>query len=114
MANSAPVLNTSLTRINSIYEDTYTGAVPASFFNDGVNALGTFVPGATDVDGNLLGIAIIGQTGIAGGLLEYSVDNLHWFTAVMPPIDYVLVFKGDTQIRYTPPVDANEIGRAHV
>ena len=107
MANSAPVLNTSLTRINSIYEDTYTGSVPASFFNDGVNALGTFVPGATDVDGNLLGIAIIGQTGIAGGLLEYSVDNLHWFTAVMPPIDYVLVFKGDTQIRYTPPVDAN-------
>ncbi len=107
MANSAPVLNTSLTRINSIYEDTYTGSVRASFFNDGVDAFGNFVPGATDVDGNLLGIAIIGQTGIAGGLLEYSVDELHWFTAVMPPAGSVVVFKADTWLRYTPPVDAN-------
>ena len=107
MANSAPVLNTSLTRISSIYEDTYTDSVRASFFNDGVNAFGNFVPGATDVDGNLLGIAILGQTGIAGGLLEYSVDNLHWFTAAMPPADSVVVFKADTWLRYTPPADAN-------
>ena len=107
MANSAPVLNTSLTRINSIYEDTYTGSVPASFFNDGVDAFGNRVPGATDVDGNLLGIAIIGQTGIAGGLLEYSMDNLHWFTAVMPPAGSVVVFKADTWLRYTPPIDVN-------
>jgi uncharacterized delta-60 repeat protein len=106
MANSAPVLNATLTRINSIYEDTYTGAVSASFFNFGLDAFGNFVP-ATDVDGNLLGIAIIGQTGIAGGVFEYSFDSLHWVTAVMPPVGSVLVFKGDTLIRYTPPVDAN-------
>ena len=107
MANTAPVLNTSLTRINSIYEDTYTGSVPASFFNDGLDALGNFVPGATDADGNLLGIALIGQTGIVGGLLEYSLDNIHWLAATMPPLGSVLVFKSNTFIRYTPPVDAN-------
>lgn len=110
MANTAPVLNSALSRVNHLYENTTVNSVPFSYFNSGTNNLGQLVDGVTDIDGIPLGgfgIAITGVTGVTGGIVEYSLDNVHWFVAATAPVGSAIVFKGDTFLRYTPPVNAN-------
>ena len=111
MANTAPVLNSTLTRVNHIYENTYTGSVPFNYFNFGLDSFGASINGATDADlpvGSIFGIAITGVTGVTGGTVEYSVDGgTHWLVAATAPAGSAVVFAADTLLRYTPPADAN-------
>lgn len=119
MANSAPVLNSTLTRVDTIYEDSATNIVPFAIFNVGVeysNGPFTFkgqypyVDGATDADipSSKIGIAIIAVAGVTAGTVEYSNDNgATWKTAGTAPAGQAIVFKGESLLRYTPPADAN-------